>query len=99
MDEYQKLSEKGERFDQNELWAERLKYRDSTIKAAKEKMQEHFGRTFRPDLMHRAEADVKGSLSNDERGLWRYLDQKRRKEREVMRQKQGQKPKKWDYER
>ena len=95
LDEYQKLGEKGERFDQNELWAERLKHRDAKTQDAKEKMQGHFGKAFRSDLMRRAEADVKESLPNDERGLWRYLDQKCRKQRETMRPK----PKKRDYER
>ena len=64
-------------------------------KDAKEKMQGHFGKVFRPDLMRRAEAEVKESLPNDERSLWRYLDQKRRKQRETMRQK----PPKRDYKR
>ena len=95
LDEYQKLSEKGERFDQNELWTERLKHRDAKTQDAKEKMQGHFGKAFRSDLMRRAEADVKESLPKDERSLWRYLDQKRRKQRETMRQK----PQKRHYER
>lgn len=95
LEEYQKLDEKGERFDQNELWAERLKHREAKTQDAKEKMRGHFGKAFRSDLMRRAEAEVKESLPNDERSLWRYLDQKRRKQRETMRQK----PPKRDYER
>ena len=93
--EYQKLHEKGESFDQNELWVERLKHRDAKALDAKEKMRGHFGKTFRSDLLRRAEADVKESLSNDEHSLWRYLNQKRRKEQETVHQK----PKKRDYER
>ena len=95
LDEYQRLSEKGERFDQNELWAERLKHRDAKTQDAREKMQGHFGKAFRAELMRRAEADMKESLPRDECSLWRYLDQKRRKQRETMRPK----PKKRDYER
>ena len=64
-----------------------MKHRDAKTQDAKEKMQGHFGKAFRSDLMRRAEADVKESLLKDERSLWRYLDQKRRKQRETMRQK------------
>lgn len=97
--EFQQLSKKADAQNPDELWAERLKFRDTMSMDTKEKLKAHFDSSFSPLRLQNAQKDVGMYLEQDEQSLRRYADRQRCREQEIRRAQKAQNPKKRDYER
>ena len=95
--EFQTLSSKAESHDPDTLWPERLRLRETMSQETENRLKDHFGRSFSQRRLQSAESDVNGYIEQDNINLRRYVEQKRKKEREMDKHNRLRKPK--EYER
>ena len=80
--EFQNLNQKAAEYDSDNLWSERLKFRETLDQETVDQLQTRFGSCFSRRRLQSAEADVRLYLDEDERGLRRYLCRFEQHERE-----------------
>ena len=80
--EYEALSAQASNLDQNTLWPERLKERETLTNEARTALQVRFGADYSSRRLQCAESDVHMYLENDEKSLREYMVHMRQKEKQ-----------------